>query len=143
VEAYEVLSNPERRDIYDRFGHEGLRSGGWAPTFDFGHITDLFSAFFGEDLLGAGRRRAARGGDILAEVEIELVEAAHGVKRTVPFRVEVPCAVCHGSGAEPGTQPITCPSCNGAGRPQQGSRTVFGEVIRAQTCPRCARAGRS
>ena len=142
VEAYEVLSNPERRDIYDRFGHEGLRSGGWAPTFDFGHITDLFSAFFGEDLLSAGRRGAARGSDILAEVEIELVEAAHGVKRTVPFRVEVPCGACRGSGAEHGTQPITCPTCNGAGRLQQVSRSVFGEFIRAQACPRCAGSGR-
>jgi molecular chaperone DnaJ len=142
VEAYEVLSNPERRDIYDRFGHEGLRSGGWAPTFDFGHITDLFSAFFGEDLLRTGRRGAARGADVLAEVDIELVEAARGVKRTVPFQVEVPCTACHGSGAEPGTHPVTCPSCNGAGRVQQVSRSVFGEFIRAQTCPRCVGAGR-
>src|ERR687887_537128 len=54
VEAYEVLSNSERREVYDRYGHEGLRSGGWAPTFDFGSISDLFSAFFGDDLLGAG-----------------------------------------------------------------------------------------
>ena len=142
VEAYEVLSNPERRDVYDRFGHEGLRSGGWAPTFDFGHITDLFSAFFGEDLLGAGPRGGARGGDILAEVEIELAEAARGIKRTVPFRVEVACTACHESGAEPGTQPVTCPTCNGAGRLQQVSRSVFGEFIRAQTCPRCSGSGR-
>jgi molecular chaperone DnaJ len=142
VEAYEVLSNPERRDVYDRFGHEGLRSGGWAPTFDFGHITDLFSAFFGEDLLGAGRGGHTRGGDILAEVEIDLVEAARGVKRTVPYRVEVPCAACHGSGAEPGTEPVTCPTCNGAGRLQQVSRSVFGEFIRAQACPRCSGSGR-
>jgi molecular chaperone DnaJ len=142
VEAYEVLSNPERRDVYDRFGHEGLRSGGWAPTFDFGHITDLFSAFFGEDLLGAGRGGRTRGGDILAEVEIDLVEAARGVKRTLPYNVEVPCAACHGSGAEPGTRPVTCPTCNGAGRLQQVSRSVFGEFIRAQACPRCSGSGR-
>src|SRR5256714_15081473 len=56
VEAYEVLSNAERREIYDRFGHEGLRSGGYAPTFDFGSISDLFSAFFGDDLLAGARR---------------------------------------------------------------------------------------
>src|SRR6059058_4044751 len=60
VEAYEVLSNRERRELYDRYGHEGLRSGGWAPSFDFGSISDLFSAFFGDDLLGAGAR-AGRG----------------------------------------------------------------------------------
>src|ERR671935_3291446 len=74
VEAYEVLSNAERREIYDRYGHEGLRSGGWAPTFDFGSISDLFSAFFGDDVFGGGgRRRPPRGADVVAEVEIELV----------------------------------------------------------------------
>src|ERR1700730_9894546 len=73
VEAYEVLSNHERRELYDRFGHEGLRSGGWAPTFDFGSVSDLFSAFFGEDLLGgrSGRARQGRGAGGLAEVGSE------------------------------------------------------------------------
>src|SRR5437870_12377339 len=86
VEAYEVLSNSERREVYDRYGHEGLRSGGWAPTFDFGSISDLFSAFFGDDVFGAGGgRRRARGADVVAEGEIELVEGARGVKRKVRF----------------------------------------------------------
>src|SRR5581483_5664269 len=76
VEAYEVLSNSERRDVYDRYGHEGLRSGGWAPTFDFGSVSDLFSAFFGDDVFGGGRRRQARGADVVAEVEVDLVDAA-------------------------------------------------------------------
>src|SRR5690242_20506710 len=71
VEAYEVLSNSERREVYDRYGHEGLRSGGWAPSFDFGSISDLFSAFFGDDLFGVGgTRRRTRGADVVAEVEI-------------------------------------------------------------------------
>src|ERR671934_988191 len=88
VEAYEVLSNSERREVYDRYGHEGLRSGGWAPSFDFGSISDLFSAFFGDDVFGlGGQRRRARGADVVAEVEIELVEAAQGAKRKVPFDV--------------------------------------------------------
>src|SRR5438128_3765644 len=81
VEAYEVLSNSERRQLYDRFGHAGLRSRGFTPTsFDFGTLGDLFSAFFGDDLFGVGARPrgAARGADIAAEVEIDLVEAAHG-----------------------------------------------------------------
>src|SRR2546428_251883 len=69
VEAYEVLSNSERREVYDRYGHEGLRSGGWAPSFDFGSVSDLFSAFFGDDLFGGGQRRRARGADVVAEVE--------------------------------------------------------------------------
>jgi molecular chaperone DnaJ len=143
VEAYEVLSNPERRGVYDRFGHEGLRSGGFAPTFDFGSISDLFSAFFGDDLLGGGRRgRRTRGADVVAEVAIELTEAARGITASVPFEVAVPCGTCEGTGAEPGTQPVACPACGGAGRLQQISRTAFGEFVRTQTCPTCAGAGR-
>jgi molecular chaperone DnaJ len=143
VEAYEVLSNSERREVYDRYGHEGLRSGGWAPTFDFGSISDLFSAFFGDDVFGAGSgRRQARGADVVAEVAIELVEAAQGVKRKVPFGVAVTCPACSGNGAAPGTSIVTCQTCGGAGRLQQISRTVFGEFVRAQPCPDCGGAGR-
>jgi molecular chaperone DnaJ len=142
VEAYEVLSDSERRDVYDRFGHEGLRSGGFTPTFDFGSLSDLFSAFFGDDLFGVGARRARRGADVGAEIEIELVEAAAGVTKQVPFQVAVPCDTCSGSGAEPGTTPVQCSSCGGSGRLQQVSRSVFGEFIRTQTCPRCNGSGR-
>src|SRR5919199_213529 len=80
VEAYEVLSNSERRSLYDRFGHAGLRSGGYRPTtFDFGNLSDLFAAFFGDDLFGVGGRRGrARGADIAAHAEIDLAEAATG-----------------------------------------------------------------
>jgi molecular chaperone DnaJ len=143
VEAYEVLSKPETRELYDRYGHAGLRSGGFTPTsFDFGSLSDLFSAFFGDDLFGVSARpRRARGADVVAQVEIELVEAAQGVTREVPFPVTVGCETCHGSGAEPGTAPVTCQSCGGAGRVQQVSRTVFGEFIRAQTCSRCGGRG--
>ena len=86
VEAYEVLSSSERREIYDRFGHEGLRSGGFTPSFDLGNLSDLFSAFFGDDLFGTGARRSRRGADVGAEIEIELVEAAQGVKRAGAVR---------------------------------------------------------
>src|SRR5919204_797175 len=87
VEAYEVLSKSETRELYDRFGHAGLRSGGFSPTqFDFGSLTDLFSAFFGDALFGvAGRSPRPGGADVAVEVEIELVEAARGTKREVPF----------------------------------------------------------
>ena len=68
VEAYEVLSSSERREVYDRYGHEGLARGGFAPTFDLGGLTDLFSAFFGDDLFGVGARRARRGADVGAEI---------------------------------------------------------------------------
>jgi molecular chaperone DnaJ len=144
VEAYEVLSKPETRELYDRYGHAGLRSGGFTPTtFDLGSLSDLFSAFFGDDLFGVtARPRRARGADVVAQVEIELVEAATGTTREVPFPVTVGCGTCAGSGAEPGTEPVTCPSCSGTGHVQQVSRTVFGEFMRAQTCRRCGGAGR-
>jgi molecular chaperone DnaJ len=144
VEAYEVLSNAERRQLYDRFGHAGLRSRGFEPTsFDFGTLGDLFSAFFGDDLFGlGGRRRSARGEDVAAEVEIELAEAATGIQREVPFKVAVTCETCAGSGAEPGTAPVACPTCSGTGRLQAVSDTVFGQFVRTQTCGRCGGTGR-
>jgi molecular chaperone DnaJ len=139
VEAYEVLSKSETRDLYDRYGHAGLRSGGFDPgRVDFGSLSDLFSAFFGDDLLG----RTARGADLAATVEIELVEAARGTTRDVPFEVAVTCSHCGGDGAEPGTDVTTCPTCGGAGRMQQVSRSVFGEFVRTQACPTCGGSGR-
>jgi molecular chaperone DnaJ len=144
VEAYEVLSKPETRELYDRYGHAGLRSGGFTPTsFDLGSLSDLFAAFFGDDLFGVtGRPRRTRGADAVAQIEIELTEAATGTDREIPFPVSVPCATCRGSGAEPGTEPTVCPTCGGAGRLEHVSRTAFGEFIRSQTCPRCGGASR-
>jgi molecular chaperone DnaJ len=141
VEAYEVLSKPETRELYDRYGHAGLRGGGFQPGhFDFGSLSDLFAAFFGDDIVGA--RGNARGPDLAAEVEIELVEAARGVTREVPFRVAVTCTHCNGDGAEPGSDITTCPTCTGSGRLQQVSRSVFGEFVRTTTCPTCGGSGR-
>ena len=142
VEAYEVLSKPETRELYDRYGHAGLRSGGFQPGhFDFGSLSDLFAAFFGDDLL-SGRARQARGADLGAAIEIELVDAAAGVTREVPFQVAVTCTRCSGDGAEPGTEITTCPTCSGSGRLQQVSRSVFGEFVRTQACPACSGTGR-
>jgi molecular chaperone DnaJ len=146
AEAYEVLSKPETKELYDRYGHEGLRTGGFRPTdFDLGNLTDLFAAFFGDDLFGGfgGRagRRSARGADVLAEVEVELVEAAEGVRRSVPFPVVVGCSACGGTGAAPGTAPTTCPTCEGLGRLQSVSSSVFGQFVRTQGCPRCGGSG--
>jgi len=145
VEAYEVLSKTETRDLYDRYGHAGLRSGGFqAGHVDFGNLADLFSAFFGDDVLFSGRARggAARGADLAAVVEIDLAEAAHGITRQVPFEAAVTCARCGGDGAEPGTEITTCPSCDGTGRLQQVTRSVFGEFVRTQTCATCGGSGR-
>jgi molecular chaperone DnaJ len=144
VEAYEVLSRSETRELYDRFGHAGLRGGGFQPSqFDFGGLTDLFSAFFGDDLFGAGTRpRRSRGQDLAAEVEIELVDAATGTRREVPFEAVVTCTRCGGDGAEPGTGTRSCETCGGTGRLQQVGRSVLGEFVRTQTCPQCGGDGR-
>ena len=145
AEAYEVLSKRETRELYDRYGHEGLTTGGFRPTdFDAANLGDIFAAFFGEDIFSrAGTaRRGGRGGDVVADVEIELAEAAEGVTRAVPFPVEVTCATCGGSGAEPGTSPETCERCGGAGRLQEISTSVFGQFVRTHTCPACRGAGR-
>jgi molecular chaperone DnaJ len=143
VEAYEVLSKSETRELYDRFGHAGLRSGGFRPTtFDFGSLADIFSAFFGDDLLSQTMRTRGRGADVAADVEIELVEAARGTKREVPFRVAVSCRRCEATGVEPGTEVTTCPTCQGRGRLQHVARSAFGDFVRTQTCPACSGSGR-
>jgi molecular chaperone DnaJ len=144
VEAYEVLSRSETRQLYDRFGHAGLRSGGFRPTaFDFGSLADIFSAFFGDDVFGTstGRRRG-RGADLAAQVEIDLEEAAEGVTRSVPFQVAELCTTCAGDGVAPGSSPRTCPRCGGAGRLEQVTRTALGEFVRSQACPACSGVGR-
>jgi len=143
AEAYEVLSNAETRQLYDRYGRAGLRRGGYTPTpVDLGNLSDIFAAFFGDDLFGqAARARPSRGGDVGAAVEVELTEAATGVTRTVSLEVAVGCETCGGSGAEAGTEPTTCPTCSGAGLVQQVSRNLFGEFVRTGTCPQCAGSG--
>jgi len=143
TEAYEVLSNSETRALYDRYGHAGLRSGGFTPTnFDMGGLGDLFATFFGDDLFGGGRgSRSARGADVGAEIAIELVDAARGTTVEVPFDVAATCARCGGDGGEPGTTPLRCDRCAGTGRLQQVSRSVFGEFIRTSACPTCQGRG--
>ncbi len=144
TEAYEVLSNSETRALYDRYGHAGLRSGGFRPTyFDMGGLSDLFATFFGDDIFGGAMRGSStrHGADVAAEVEIELVDAARGTTVSVPFELAVPCGVCGGDGVEPGTQATRCPRCEGTGRLHQVSRSVFGEFVRAQPCPQCGGRG--
>jgi molecular chaperone DnaJ len=143
AEAYEVLSKAETRRLYDQYGHAGLRRGGYAPSdFDFANLSDIFSAFFGDDLFARNRGGRARGGDVGVAVAIELADAFTGVKRTVEVEVAATCVRCDGEGAEPGTDRIACATCGGLGRLQQVTRSVFGEFVRTQTCPTCAGAGR-
>ena len=145
AEAYKVLSDPERREVYDRFGHSGLRRGGFQPhVVDFGSLADVFAAFFGDDLLtaaGRGDPRSMGGGDVQAVVEIELEEAFSGLSVTVPVDLAVACEHCGASGSEPGTGSATCETCGGGGVVGRVTRSIFGELVHQQTCPTCAGVG--
>jgi molecular chaperone DnaJ len=147
AEAYEILSDPDRRSTYDRFGFEGLDSRGYASqAHGFGSFADIFDAFFGGDPFGAafGRGGGGRiqGGDIAAEVEIPLGEAATGVTVDVTYELVDTCERCRGNGAEPGTPIETCPTCGGAGRVRAVTRTAFGQLVREQACDTCGGDGR-
>ncbi|HEX5853966.1 MAG TPA: molecular chaperone DnaJ [Solirubrobacteraceae bacterium] len=142
AEAYEILSDPERRATYDRYGHDGLRSGGYAPNFDgFSSINDLFNAFFGGGSSG-GRAGPAQGGDLAVGIEIDLIEAANGAKVSVSYEAVERCGHCHGNGAEPGTPIETCERCGGAGQLQALTRTPFGQMVRTMVCDVCHGDGR-
>ena len=152
AEAYEVLSDRERRATYDRFGHEGLRSGGYAPNFEaFGSFADIFDAFFGGGGFGGafggaspfgGGGGAIQGGDIAATAEIDLAQAARGDSVEISYEAIVLCEQCHGNGAEPGTPIDTCSRCNGTGQLRAVSRTPFGQVMRTATCDLCQGEGK-
>ena len=143
AEAYEVLSDPERRALYDRYGKAGLRRGGYEPAFmDFGSLSDVFAAFFGEDILGSRQSaRPSRGADIQTAVEIELEEAFAGVAVTVPVEVAIPCEHCAATGAEPGSSTRRCPTCDGAGAVRSVSQNIFGQFVQQRMCPDCGGVG--
>jgi molecular chaperone DnaJ len=143
AEAYEILSDAERRATYDRYGHDGLRSGGFAPNFEgFGSISDLFEAFFG-GAFGAGARTGPmQGGDVAVTAEVTLAQAATDTEVELTFEAVDACERCHGNGAEPGTPIVTCERCGGAGVLQAVSRSPFGQVVRQVACDVCGGDGR-
>jgi len=142
AEAYEVLSDRERRETYDRFGHEGLRTGGFEPGAGFGSFQDIFDAIFGGgDPFGFGRGSGA-GADVAAVVELELEDVREEQVREVSFEAVSVCERCRGNGAEPGTPIETCPKCGGAGQLREVSSSIFGQVVRAMPCERCGGDGR-
>lgn len=141
AEAYEVLSDPEKRARYDRFGHAGMDGGG-SRASQASNIADIFSMFFGDDLFGGGGFGPTPGADLGAEIEIELAEAALGTRATVRVEALSPCERCGASGAEPPTHPETCPTCRGSGQVQQVTRTMLGQMMRTMPCPQCRGRGR-
>src|SRR5579875_3224392 len=145
AEAYEILSDPNRRATYDRYGYEGLRSDGFEPRFEtFGSLRDLFNAFFGEgspfgEPFG---QRTVRGGDIAVVVEVDLAEVAEGAAVAVEYDAQLRCQHCGGSGAEPGAGWQVCGRCRGTGQVHAVERTLFGQLIQTATCQACGGSGR-
>ncbi|MFY9264535.1 MAG: molecular chaperone DnaJ [Solirubrobacterales bacterium] len=144
--AYEVLSDPQRRATYDRFGHEGLRNSGGEPDFSgFGDFGSIFEAFFGGaggGVFGGGRATATgrgpqQGGDLAVETTIELSDVIAGRKVDLSFEAIETCARCDGSRAEPGTSAETCGKCGGAGRLRVVTRTAIGQIAREMACDEC------
>ena len=142
--AYEVLADAKKRAAYDQYGHAGVDPqagmGAAAGGAGFSGFGDIFNDIFG-DIFGGGRggrSNVFRGADLRYNLEITLEQAAHGFETRIRIPTMAPCEACHGSGAKPGTQPQTCPTCRGAGQ----VRVSQGPFSIAQTCPRCQGAGK-
>lgn len=140
-EAYEVLSDQEKRAMYDRFGHAGPQAGFGGSYTDFsgfGGIEDIFESFFGGMRTGGSARPGpTRGPDLRYDLTIEFEEAVFGCKKEITINRHETCPQCNGSGAEPGTQPIRCPQCNGTGEIRRQQQTFMGSFVQVTVCPRC------
>jgi molecular chaperone DnaJ len=143
AEAYEVLSDPQKRARYDR----GETFGGQDLFSQFGGIEDILQQFFGGGFGGFGGFGSARGGpqrgqDVALRIDLELAEAAFGLEREVEFGALTQCEACHGSGSEPGHDPVTCSTCAGRGRVQAARQTMLGTMMTVTDCPDCSGTGR-
>ncbi|BBB46857.1 molecular chaperone DnaJ [Pelolinea submarina] len=148
-EAFMVLSDTEKRSIYDRYGHEGLRSTGGMPDWNTVDPFEIFEQFFG-GMGGMGgfsssrtrRNSPRRGEDLFYSVTLEFEEAASGLDREMEITRDEVCERCNGSGAEPGTSPVTCGTCQGRGEIRQMRQTFLGSMVQVTTCPDCGGSGR-
>ncbi len=144
-EAYQVLSDAERRGRYDTFGRAGPGGSGAGAGFEgFGGFSDIFDAFFGGSA-GAGSARHGRpqpGADLRYDLRITFEEAVKGTDKEIEFSVLQRCETCHGSGAQAGTEPIVCPACSGRGEVRSVRQTMLGQMVNVSACPRCRGEGR-
>ena len=145
-EAYQVLSDPDRRQRYDMFGRAGVGGqgeGDFGRNSGFGGFSDIFDAFFGGATATSARRgRPQTGSDLRYDLRITFAEAITGTEKEIEFRVLDTCETCSGSGAKPGTSPTTCPQCNGRGEVRTVRQTMLGQMVNVSACPRCRGEGR-
>ncbi|MGI9600486.1 MAG: molecular chaperone DnaJ [Acidimicrobiales bacterium] len=143
--AYEVLSDPEKRDRYDRFGHDGIDASSLGDVFG-GGLGDLFDAFFGGGSGfggggGGGRGAPNRGEDLETTLQVDFEEAVFGGNHEVTIKTAVACDTCEATGAQPGTSTETCSECGGAGQVRRVRQSILGQMVSATVCPRCQGMG--